>query len=162
GRPVCARWAARATARAGSRSCSRRGRTARCGAWPPPSATRSRSWRGWRSAPSAWTTSRRASGGGCLRRRSRGSSRPRACLSGVRDTVSLRAAMAYRRELETYSSPILYATFGAAATSSYDRDRLTFQAVSMAAFVAGLLLVARAFGLGPLLRLLVLLFALEW
>ncbi|PYQ49534.1 MAG: hypothetical protein DMF78_18035 [Acidobacteria bacterium] len=32
----------------------------------------------------------------------------------------------------------------------------------MAAFVAGLLLVARAFGLGPLLRLLVLLFALEW
>jgi len=83
-------------------------------------------------------------------------------LSGARDSVSLRAAMAYRRELETYSSPLLYATFGAAATSSYDRDRLTFQAVSMAAFLAGLLLIARAFDLGPLLRLLVLLFALEW
>src|ERR1700687_4375880 len=50
----------------------------------------------------------------------------------------------------------------AAARSSYDRDRLTFQAVSMAAFVAGLLLLAKAFDLGPLVRLVLLVFALEW
>jgi hypothetical protein len=83
-------------------------------------------------------------------------------LAGVRSSLTLRAAMAYRRVLETYSSPLLYATFGAAATSSYDRDRLTFQAVSMAAFVAGLVLLARAFDLGPLVRLVLLVFALEW
>jgi hypothetical protein len=83
-------------------------------------------------------------------------------LSGVRSSTTLRAAMAYRRVLETFSSPLLYATFGAAATSSYDRDRLTFQAVSMAAFVAGLVLLARAFDLGPLVRLVLLVFALEW
>jgi hypothetical protein len=83
-------------------------------------------------------------------------------LSGARSSPTLRAAMAYRRVLETYSSPLLYATFGAAATSSYDRDRLTFQAVSMAAFVAGLLLLARAFELGLLVRLVLLVFALEW
>jgi hypothetical protein len=83
-------------------------------------------------------------------------------LSGVRDSPALRAVVAYRRELETYSSPLLYATFGAAATTSYDGDRLLFQALSMAAFVGGLLLVARAFELSLLARLVLLVFALEW
>jgi hypothetical protein len=87
---------------------------------------------------------------------------PPVALATARPSRVLATAAAYRRTLETYSSPLLYAAFGAVATADYERDHLIFEMVSMGALVAGLLLLSRAFGLGLVARLALLVFALEW
>jgi len=87
---------------------------------------------------------------------------PRAGLAGVRPSRTLSTVTAYRRTLDTYSSPLLYAAFGAIATADYDRDRLVFEMVSMGALLVGVVLFSRAFGVGLVAQLALLTFALEW
>lgn len=59
------------------------------------------------------------------------------------ESEKLRTAATARTELEFFSTPFLYATFGV-FRGSYERDLLAFRIVSMIAFVAGMLLLARA------------------
>ena len=87
---------------------------------------------------------------------------PPVALAGARPSRVLATATAYRRTLDTYSSPLLYAAVGAVATADYERDHLVFEIVSMGALIAGVLLLSRAFGLGLVARLALLVFALEW
>ena len=87
---------------------------------------------------------------------------PRVALTSARPSRVLATAAAYRRTLETYSSPLLYAAFGAVASADYERDHLVFEMVSMGALIAGVLLLSRAFGVGLVARLALLVFALEW
>ncbi len=53
----------------------------------------------------------------------------------------------YRRQLETFSTPLLYGTFGALASGDYPRDKIRWQRASVALHAGAILLVACAFGL---------------
>lgn len=64
-----------------------------------------------------------------------------------------------RTELELYSTPFLYSTFGL-FRGNYDRDLVAFQVVSLGAFIAGVLLSARAVGMGWAPALMLLAFTL--
>ena len=55
-------------------------------------------------------------------------------------------AASARQVLEAYSTPWLYTLFGALSSGNFDRDQGRFQALSLAAQVAALLLIARLLG----------------
>lgn len=61
-------------------------------------------------------------------------------------SVKLRTVAQARNEFEFFSTPFLYATFGL-FHGSYDRDLALFRALSLIAFAAGLLMLARAAGM---------------
>jgi hypothetical protein len=63
----------------------------------------------------------------------------------VTPTKRLQAAR-QRRELETYSTPWFYTLFGVASGGDYDRSQDAFQRVSLVAYVAAILLLARLLG----------------
>jgi hypothetical protein len=66
---------------------------------------------------------------------------------GAASTARLWAEI-YRARIDVYSSPFLYAVLGVASGDDYDRDRITFQVLSLAAFGAGVWLLTRALGYG--------------
>lgn len=75
------------------------------------------------------------------------------------ESPKLRNAAAARSEFEFFSTPFLYATFGL-FRSTYERDLFAFRVLSLGSFVAGVLLLARAAGMGWTVALLILTYAL--
>lgn len=61
-------------------------------------------------------------------------------------TLELQVA-GYRRQLETYSTPLLYASFGLLASDDYARDKQRWQHLTILLHAAGVLLASAAAGL---------------
>jgi len=76
-------------------------------------------------------------------------------------TKRLQAA-SQRRELETYSTPWLYALFGLASGPDYDASQLAFQRTSLLAYAAAILLLARILGFSAAASALALGALLQW
>jgi hypothetical protein len=87
---------------------------------------------------------------------------PRWVATRAAPSPRLALAQGRRPTLETYSSPFLYAVFGAFATGRYDFDHVLFEACSMAALVLGLAGIGRRASLSWAVLLGAMVFVLEW
>jgi len=71
-------------------------------------------------------------------------------------------AASRRRELETFSTPWFYALFGLFSGADYDRSQDLFQRASLAAYLAGILILARILGFSLAAAALLVAALLQW
>src|SRR5437016_6535006 len=73
-----------------------------------------------------------------------------------------RAAAQTRPVLQTYSTPFLYAVFGALSSGDYERDYQRYLLASLVGAALAIFLVARAVGHAPAVALLAIVLFMGW